>query len=130
MIKSYLSRSELGAPPLDEAELPALFATFPRDPLLHVISRMSVLFDVHGWMMLARSSSSSVTSHPSMRDQSFADSLSEIPAVSWSEGRPYFPASGSQEHSARRASRKRPWPDLMAFFRFLPRSPTIWTRGY
>ena len=49
MIKSYLSRSELGAPPLDEAELPALFATFPRDPLLHVISRMSVLLDVHGW---------------------------------------------------------------------------------
>lgn len=49
MIKSYLSRSELGAPPVEEADLPAHFARFPRDPLLHVISRVSVLLDVHGW---------------------------------------------------------------------------------
>src|SRR5574342_989054 len=49
MIKSYMSRSELGAPAVVEAALPAHFARFPREPLLHVTSRMSVLLDIHGW---------------------------------------------------------------------------------
>jgi hypothetical protein len=49
MIKSYLSRSELGAQPVGEADLPAHFARFPRDPLLHVLSRVSILLDIHGW---------------------------------------------------------------------------------